>query len=499
MARYSHARRATPVLAAIVVCGLLAGAASLRPTAAAAASCPTIAQEYHAVGAAKLGQPTSKTLRTAAHRGLYRRYQHGEIWWTKRTCAHALGGDILLRWKNAGGTATLGYPTTDVKRSRFGPAALYSRFENGEIYSLPGVLLPYQRTSAPTYEVHGAIYRRWAASGYETGFLGYPAADEQHAGSDGAVVRFSGGAIYESSSGVYAVHGSIYAKYRQMNEWQGPLGYPVEEEQVTGQDGLAERFEQGMIASSPRGTYEVHGTIYDNYLTAGRAGTLGLPVGDERDLVGGSTSATASQKYRGHVSVSVFEHGAIVAWPNGVWAVYDPLYTRWQRMGGVNGPLGLPIDNPNSVDGLGQHFQGGRLFTTNLSNPEQTASFCNTSGPGCDNASPPPVIGYSEYDLYNCNSDGHALSIWARDVTAGTSLTMQATVMPSVDSYGSCPAISDPVKVKLTPAGHQFEIIAVDPQRFSCSGNSPMDPNCQVWRDVVSSNTAGPAASVYAF
>jgi uncharacterized protein with LGFP repeats len=501
MARYSPTRRTTlPALAAIVAFGLLAGASTVRPAAAAAASCPTISQEYKTVGASVLGRPIGKTLHIADRRGLYRRYQHGEIWWTKGTCAHALGGDILAKWKAAGGAGTLGYPTTDPRRSRSGPAALFSRFEHGEIYSFPTVLRAYLLEAAPVYAIRGAIYRRWAASGAEAGVLGYPTSDPLPAGNSSTVSRFSGGAIYSSPAGAYAVTGTIYLKYRALNETQGLLGYPTDEEQPAGSDGRSEVFENGMLVSSPRGVFEVHGAIYSNYGTDDLTGELGRPVSDVHDIIGGSTTAAASPKYRGPAEISVFEHGAIVATPNGgVYRVPDPLYTRWQRMGGVNGQLGLPTNGYSTAGGLGQQFQGGRLFATNLSNPEQTSSFCNAAGPGCDNASPPPVIGYSEYDVYNCTGDGHALTVWARDITAGTPFRAEPSIAPSIDSYGSCPAVFGPAQVKLAPAGHQFEIVAVDAQAPKCIANAPAEIDCQVWRDVVTSNTAGPVATVYAF
>jgi uncharacterized protein with LGFP repeats len=82
-----------------------------------------------------LGEPTSSE-RVAPHGGRFNEFQHGSIYWTPRTGAHSIAGQILWAWNTDGGPAgSLGYPTSDGHPVAGGTE---SRFERGTITDVGG-------------------------------------------------------------------------------------------------------------------------------------------------------------------------------------------------------------------------------------------------------------------------------------------------------------------------------------------------------------------------
>ena len=137
-----------------------------------------------------LGQPTTAELDCPDHRGRFRHFEGGSIYWTSQTGAWEVHGAIRDKWASLGWeTSFLGYPLTDEMTTPDGRGR-YNHFEGGSIYWTP-------QTSA--WEVHGAIRDKWASLGWETGFLGYPITDELS--TPGGVARychFEGGSIFWS-------------------------------------------------------------------------------------------------------------------------------------------------------------------------------------------------------------------------------------------------------------------------------------------------------------
>jgi len=109
---------------------------------------------------------------------VYRRlYEHGSVYWSERTGAHEVHGEIAARWLEAGGEDSfLGLPTTDEQRlvgsSR--PAATgraeggFTHFEGASIY--------WTRRHGAAI-VHGMVRDIWALLGWERSPLGIPVAD----------------------------------------------------------------------------------------------------------------------------------------------------------------------------------------------------------------------------------------------------------------------------------------------------------------------------------
>jgi LGFP repeat-containing protein len=94
---------------------------------------------------------------------------------------------------------------------------------------------------------------------------------------------------------------TIEQKYSEITRVQGPLGLPIEEEQVCADEiGRVRRFERGAVYSHPEaGVHPVFGTILSKWLQlGGERSLLGYPTSD--DLVGddGLTHCSCFQKGR---------------------------------------------------------------------------------------------------------------------------------------------------------------------------------------------------------
>ncbi|WP_228539134.1 alpha/beta hydrolase-fold protein [Nocardia sp. XZ_19_385] len=196
---------------------------------------------------------------------------------------HAVGGMIGGGYQAANGpTGPLGLPIGGERGLPDGRGRVQD-FEHGSLYWTP-------QTGAQM--VRGAILSEWAKQGYERGPAGYPLAPEEKTPSrDGAVQAFEGGPIYYSpKTGVFRVQGQILDKYKLMGYENGWLGFPASEEQPIKDFGRYSRFEGGYIYWSPlSGAWAVRtGPVFEAWRSAGfENGRLGFPTGDEVEIPGG--------------------------------------------------------------------------------------------------------------------------------------------------------------------------------------------------------------------
>jgi hypothetical protein len=148
-------------------------------------------------------------------------------------------GDIDKRYQALGGCGSfLGAALTDELLT---PDSIgrYNVFQYGSIYWSP---------STGAFEVHGAIRDKWAALGWEAGFIGYPLSNETKTPDNvGRFSVFQRGSIYWSpQTGAHEVHGAIRERYAQEGWEVGHLGYPISDEyDVTG--GRRSDFQHGAI------------------------------------------------------------------------------------------------------------------------------------------------------------------------------------------------------------------------------------------------------------
>jgi uncharacterized protein with LGFP repeats len=251
---------------------------------------------YQSLGAQTgfLGLPESSTITAHDKRCRYSNFQYGTIYYTPTTGAHELHGALRDKWRSLGsGSSRVGYPTSDTRSASWGNGR-YNEFERGAIYYRPG---------KGAWEVHGAIYDKWKALGRERSLLNFPTSDTRDASWDrGRFSRFDTGAIYyRPGKGAWEVHGAIYDKWNALGRERSLLNFPTSDTK-TSADGVGRygEFDTGVIISRPgKGTFEVHGALFDKWHALGReAGSLGYPTSDT--LSGG-----------GGTRISRFEHGEL--------------------------------------------------------------------------------------------------------------------------------------------------------------------------------------------
>jgi hypothetical protein len=116
--------------------------------------------------------------------GRFAQFNSGYVYWHPRTGAFAVPLGVFETWARLGWEAgALGYP---IGVHTDLPAGVVQGFEGGAIY---------RQTGRPGFWVHGEIRNRWNRSGFENGPLGWPVADEEPF-DGGARQRFEKGSIY---------------------------------------------------------------------------------------------------------------------------------------------------------------------------------------------------------------------------------------------------------------------------------------------------------------
>jgi hypothetical protein len=151
----------------------------------------------------------------------------------------ATTGLIDEKYRALGGCGSfLGAPTTPEMTTPDG-VGRYSVFHNGSIYWTP---------ATGAFEVHGLVRDKWAALGWEVGFLGYPITDETPTPDlAGRYNVFQGGSIYfHPATGAHAVYGRIRDKWAELGWEAGALGYPTTDEYAV-DGGARSDFQHGSI------------------------------------------------------------------------------------------------------------------------------------------------------------------------------------------------------------------------------------------------------------
>ncbi len=138
-----------------------------------------------------------------------------------------------------------------------------------------------------------AIQAHHRAHGGMTGHLGHQVGPESSL-RDGAFAQFQGGSIYwTAATGAREVRGAIRDRWGRLGWENGPLGYPLTDEQPTPtRPGRYTHFQGGSIYwSAQTGAHAVRGPIRDRWAALGwENGPLGFPVTGEYDVPGGRAS-----------------------------------------------------------------------------------------------------------------------------------------------------------------------------------------------------------------
>lgn len=242
-----------------------------------------------------LGLPTSPTTKAPDRFGYYRHYQGGSIFYTPKTGARVVRGAIREKYAALGWqTGFLRYPTTDELTSSDGIGA-FSHFMGGVIYWTP---------ATGAQEVHGEILRKWTSHGMERGLLGYPLTSEtKTADGAGRYNHFERGSIYWSpNTGAHEIHGYIREKWARLGWEKSSLGYPLTDETTTpDMIGRYNHFERGSIYWTPEtGAHAVAGPIRDKWADLGwEQSPLGYPITDELSVSTFTVTPVRFNKFQG--------------------------------------------------------------------------------------------------------------------------------------------------------------------------------------------------------
>ena len=116
-----------------------------------------------------LGFPVRDELATTGVKGAGSLFEKGSIYWSPRSGAHEVHGEIHRKWRALGGHKSIvGFPLSD--QTPVGKtAARFNRFQNGTVYWS-------NKTGAR--EVRGHILLEWEKMGGVTGWMGLPTSDE---------------------------------------------------------------------------------------------------------------------------------------------------------------------------------------------------------------------------------------------------------------------------------------------------------------------------------
>jgi hypothetical protein len=112
-------------------------------------------------------------------------YQGGSIYFAFGIGAHTIQGSIRDKWRAMGAeNGALGFPTSDEMVTPDGKGR-YNTFQHGSIYWSP---------TTGAHAVSGIILAEWALANYEQGTYGYPTSD-QYTNAGGHAQDFQGGTI----------------------------------------------------------------------------------------------------------------------------------------------------------------------------------------------------------------------------------------------------------------------------------------------------------------
>lgn len=309
-----------------------------------------ITEKYARTGgpASGLGSPTSSETGGIRNGGAYQTYQGGAIVWSPNTGAKLSVGATRAKWAEYGfENGRLGYPLTDEVGGLQG-GGLYQMYEGGAIM--------YSPTTGARISV-GAIRGRWAAAGYENGFLGYPTSDEIPGLKNGGVWQaYQGGAIfYSPTTGTHPMTGAINAIWRIQGAENGALGYPTSGENGGLKNGgVWQGFEDGAIIWSPAtgAVISSNGVIRNKWASTGfQDGRMGYPTSN---VVGGLKDGGSYQSYQG---------GAIMHSPSaGTHLSIGAIRSLWGSLRFENGAMGYPTTDEYAVPGgVAQDYQGGLI------------------------------------------------------------------------------------------------------------------------------------------
>jgi uncharacterized protein with LGFP repeats len=290
-------------------------------------------------------------------------YEHGAIYFTEGTGAHAVYNDIYKKWIAAGGVeSNIGYPITDQIDiiDVTGKTCSYNNFKFG------GAI--YWTADDGAHLIYGDIWLKWIAVGGVKSNIGYPITDEAgDVDTTGKAVRFNnfkyGGAIYwTASDGSHLIYGSIWLKWIAAGGVKSNIGYPITDEagdvDITGKSVRFNNFKYGgaIYWTGEDGAHLIYGDIWLKWVSIGGVKShIGYPITDE--------ASTPSNDAR----FNFFKDGGAIYWDNqhGAALIYGDIYKKYIELGGPSSFLGHPITDESSSGAYGgryNDFTGGSIY-----------------------------------------------------------------------------------------------------------------------------------------
>lgn len=279
--------------------------------------------------------------------GGYQRYENGYVLWSPATGAQVSSGAIRTGFAASGyESGPLGYPKAAEVTGQLNGGS-YQMYENGAINWSP---------ATGAHATYGEIRAKWAATGYQNGSLGYPTSDVVSSPNGGTSQRFERGAIISSpATGTRVTSLDIYDAWLRTDSKATVLGYPTGDV-VTTEKGTYQRFENGYIDwTATTGAYGTYGEIRSRWAATGYGdGILGYPIADVKN---GTVRGGSYQHY---------QNGWIAFSPaSGAHTSVGPIRNVWAGLGYQDGALGYPTsDVYNTSTGTAQDYEGGKISRT---------------------------------------------------------------------------------------------------------------------------------------
>ncbi len=183
-----------------------------------------ILQAYWALaGRAQIGFLISDEIGGAQAGSQKSLFSRGGIYWSIKSQAVAVMGQIWVDYEGMGEAGAIGLPVRPAVGIGGGQR---QDFQHGQMYLRSG--------ASKAFEVHGAIQAKFLSSGGAVAW-GFPVSDEGDVMSNSAAIgrasEFERCTIYWSTgTGAFEVHGDIRAAYQSVGGPGGDLGFPTSDE-----------------------------------------------------------------------------------------------------------------------------------------------------------------------------------------------------------------------------------------------------------------------------
>ena len=307
---------------------------------------PEISSRYSALGGinGSLGVATDYGYCNGDRSICWQSFRNGTVVYSSTTGAWESTGAVRTRWAETGyQTGFLGFPTGPEQSFQGGG---FQQYQNGRIY---------WKNGASAWSLNGAIGERYIALNATQSYLGFPAGNEVALPSGGVYQQFERGRIYwKEGLGTWTTFGGIGDRYTEEGATASPLGYPIGAEVSLPNQGIYQQFENGRIYwKESTGAWAVYGSAKDKYLElSAQAGFLGYPIGKQTSLTTGGT-------------YQQFENGRIYSKVStGSWTIHGTTGNRYLSVNSDRSYLGYPTSGEISIGGGGvyQQFEKGRIY-----------------------------------------------------------------------------------------------------------------------------------------